>query len=156
MNINLTLLGQSIAFALFVWFCLHFVWPPLIHAMRERQRGVAERLDTAARAQEALVEAQDDADALRNAAQIEAVTLVDNANRRAARIVEDAKEQAQAESGRIMQAAQSDIDQSTQRAREALRAEVGGLLLAGVDKVVGQPVDRELHRAVVEQIAAQL
>ena len=155
MNINLTLLGQAIAFALFVWFCMRFVWPPLVAAMRARQQDIAERLDTAARAQEAVAEAQREADELRNAAQVEAVTLVGNANQTAARLVEDAKAQAVEERERTVRAAQGEIDQAAQRAREALREELAELLLAGADKVLGEPVDRELHRSLVDRLSAK-
>ena len=155
MNINLTLLGQAIAFALFVWFCMRFIWPPLTAAMRARRQGVADDLDTAARAQEAVAEARREADELRNVAKVEAVTVIDEAHRQATRIIEDAKERAEEERVRAARAAQSEIDQAVQRAREALREELSELLLTGADKVLGQPVDRRLHRSVVDQISAQ-
>ena len=49
MNINLTMLGQLIAFVMFVVFCMRYVWPPLTEMMRTRQKLIADGLENASK-----------------------------------------------------------------------------------------------------------
>lgn len=156
MNINLTLLGQMIAFAIFVWFCMKFVWPPLINAMQERQKKIAEGLQEADRAAKDLELAQKKAtDTLREAKE-QAAQLIEQANKRASQLIEEAKEQARAEGDRLKTAAQADIEQEVQRAKEQLRAQVAALSLLGAEKILQTSVNQDAHGKMLEQLAAQL
>lgn len=101
MNINATLLGQAISFAIFVWFCMQYVWPPLTAALAERQKKIAEGLSAADKAQRDLASAQDQVAQEMKAIKEQAAQLIEQANRRASQLVEEAKGQAQAESDRI-------------------------------------------------------
>ena len=47
MDINLTIIGQTIAMIVFVAFCMKFVWPPLVHALDERRKSIADGLAAA-------------------------------------------------------------------------------------------------------------
>ena len=122
MNINMTLLGQMIAFAIFIWFCMKYVWPPLINAMQERQKKIAEGLQEADRAAKDLELAQKKATDLLREAKEQAAQLIDQANKRGNQLIEEAKDQARAEGDRLKTAAQADIEQEVQRAKETLRA----------------------------------
>lgn len=156
MNINLTLFGQMLTFAFFVWFCMKFVWPAIITAMDERQQKISDGLDAADRAMRDLELAQDKAtDQLKDAKQ-EAAAIIDQANKRAAQIVEDAKQQATVESDRIKAAGHAEVQQEITRAKEELRGAVAGLALAGAEKVLGASIDDSANRALVDQLAAQL
>ncbi|MBV1931963.1 MAG: F0F1 ATP synthase subunit B [Porticoccaceae bacterium] len=156
MNINATLLGQVISFAIFVWFCLKFVWPPLIAAMEERKAKIADGLDAADRAMRDLELAQNKAtDRLKEAKQ-DAAVIIDEAKKRASQIVEESKDKAREEGERLITAAQAEIEQEANRAREQLRSQVVVLALAGAEKVLERSVDDETNRALVEQLAAQL
>lgn len=156
MNINATLLGQVISFAIFVWFCLKFVWPPLIAAMEERKAKIADGLDAADRAMRDLELAQNKAvDRLKEAKQ-EAAAIIDEAKKRASQIVEESKDKAREEGERLITAAQAEIEQEANRAREQLRSQVVVLALAGAEKVLERSVDDATNRALVEQLAAQL
>jgi F-type H+-transporting ATPase subunit b len=155
-NINATLLGQVISFAIFVWFCLKFVWPPLIAAMEERKAKIADGLDAADRAMRDLELAQNKAtDRLKEAKQ-DAAVIIDEAKKRASQIVEESKDKAREEGERLITAAQAEIEQEANRAREQLRSQVVVLALAGAEKVLERSVDDETNRALVEQLAAQL
>ena len=148
MNINLTLIGQVIAFFGFVWFCMKFVWPPIIAAMQEREKKIADGLAAADRASHDLELAQEKALERLKEAKHEAAGIVDSANKRASQIVEEAKTAALT--------ARSDIEQDNNRAREALRAQVAALSLAGAEKVLGATIDQDAHADLVNKLAAEL
>lgn len=156
MNINLTLFGQMVTFAFFVWFCMKFVWPVILQAMEERQKKIADGLDAADRALHDLEEAQSKASNQMQEAKQEAAGIIDQANKRAVQIVEEAKQQAIAEGDRLKAAAQAEIEQEVNRAKEELRASVAGLALAGAEKVLEASVDEKSNRALVDKLAAQL
>ena len=156
MNINATILGQMNSFAIFVWFCMKFVWPPIISAMRERQEKIASGLQDADQAQKDLELAKEKAaDTLREAKQ-QAASLIEQANKRAAQLVEEAKDQARAEGERLKDAAQAEIDQELNRAKESLRAQVATLSIAGAEKILSSSVDQNAHNAMLEQLASEL
>ena len=156
MNINLTLFGQMVTFAFFVWFCMKYVWPVILQAMEERQQKISDGLDAADRALHDLEEAQSKASDQMKEAKQEAASIIDQANKRAAQIVEEAKQQAVAEGDRLKAAAQAEIEQEINRAKEELRASVAGLALAGAEKVLEASVDEKSNRALVDKLSAQL
>jgi F-type H+-transporting ATPase subunit b len=155
-NINLTLFGQMVTFAFFVWFCMKYVWPVILQAMEERQQKISDGLDAADRALHDLEEAQSKASDQMKEAKQEAASIIDQANKRAAQIVEEAKQQAVAEGDRLKAAAQAEIEQEINRAKEELRASLAGLALAGAEKVLEASVDEKSNRALVDKLAAQL
>ncbi len=156
MNINLTLIGQMIAFAVFVLFCMKYVWPAITSAMEERSNKIADGLDAADRAMRDLELAQNKAsDQLKEAKQ-EAAELIDQANKRANQIVEEAKDQARAEGDRLKSAAQAEIDQEMNRAREELRAQVATLAVSGAEKILESSIDENANRELIDKLAARL
>ena len=156
MNINLTLFGQMVTFAFFVWFCMKFVWPIILQAMEERQQKIADGLDAADRALHDLEQAQNKASDQMQEAKQEAAGIIDQANKRAVQIIEEAKQQAVTEGERLKVAAQAEIEQEVNRAKEELRAAVAGLALAGAEKVLEASIDEKSNRALVDKLAAQL
>ncbi len=156
MNFNLTFIGQIITFGVFVWFCARFVWPPLVSAMQERQKKIADGLNAADRAAKDLELAQDNAAARLKEAKEEAAGIVEQANRRAAKIVEDARVEAKTEGERQLKAAREEIEQDRNLAREQLRAQVSTLALAGAEKVIDQQVDESTHKAMLDKLASEL
>lgn len=156
MNINLTLIGQIIAFFGFVWFCMKFIWPPIIAAMHEREKKIADGLAAADRASHDLELAQEKALERLKEAKHEASGIVDLANKRANQIVEEAKVAAQTEAERVKISARAEIEQETNRAREVLRSQVATLTLAGAEKVLGATIDQSAHADLVNKLAAEL
>jgi len=155
-NINLTLIGQMIAFICFVMFCMKYVWPPILAAMAEREKKIADGLAAADRASHDLELAQEKAVERLKEAKTEAAGIVDSANKRGNQLVEEAKNAALAEAERVKIAAQAEIEQEANRAREQLRSQVAALSLAGAEKVLGAAIDREAHNELVEKLAAEL
>ena len=156
MNINLTLIGQMIAFVCFVVFCMRYVWPPILAAMAEREKKIADGLAAADRASHDLELAQEKAVERLKEAKIEAASIVDSANKRAGQLVEEAKDAAIVEADRVKASAQAEIEQEVNRAREKLRGQVAALVLAGAEKALGSAIDREAHNELVEKLASEL
>ncbi|CUB03660.1 F0F1 ATP synthase subunit B [Marinomonas fungiae] len=156
MNINLTLIGQAISFAIFVWFCMKFVWPPVIAALEERSKKIADGLEAANRASRDLELAQEQATKTLRESKEQAAEIIEQANKRANQIIDEAKEQALSDGKRLRDAAQAEIEQDVVRAKEALRAQVSALALSGAEKILGASVDVKAHSEIVEQLAKEL
>jgi F-type H+-transporting ATPase subunit b len=155
-NINLTLIGQMITFALFVIFCMKYIWPPIVAAMQERAVKIADGLEAADRAGRDLELAQERATKRLHEAKEEASVIIEAANKRGSQIVEEAKDQAREEGNRLKTAAQAEIEQEVNRAKEQLRGQVGSLAIAGAEKVLEASIDENAHKALVEKLAASL
>lgn len=156
MNINLTLIGQMIAFLIFVGFCMKYVWPPIVTAMAERQKRIAEGLDAADRAARELETAKSQiADELKVARE-QVADLLEKANKRSAAIVEEAQEKARAEAERILASAQAQIAQDAEQARESLRAEVSKLAVFGAERILKSTIDESKHKQMLVELAEEL
>jgi len=155
-NINLTLIGQMLAFVAFVVFCMKYVWPPILAAMQEREQKIADGLAAADKASHDLELAKEKAVERLREAKEEAAGIVDSANRRANQIIEEAKTAAVQEADRVKAAAQAEIEQEANRAREQLRSQVAALSLAGAEQVLGASIDEKAHSDLLDKLAAEL
>ena len=156
MNINMTIFGQIISFIIFVYLCMKYVWPPLTAALAERQKKIAEGLDAADKAARDLEAAQQSVEAELQKSKAQAAELIEQANKRANQIVDEAKTAAHAEGDRIKAAAAAEVEQEVNRAKEALRAQVAALAVAGAEKILGASVDVNNHQELVDKLAAEL
>ena len=156
MNINATIIGQTIAFAVFVWFCMKYVWPPIMQALGERQKKIADGLEAAARGQQDLELAQAKVDESLKESRQQAQEIIELANKRASQIVDEAKEQARAEGDRLKAAAQAEIEQEANRAREALRSQVATLAVAGAERILGANLDESANSRLIDDLIAEL
>lgn len=156
MNINLTLLGQMITFALLVWVTMKYVWPPIIKAMQERQKQIADGLAAAERGKHEQQLAEERARKLLTEAKQQAADIVAAAQKRANEIVEASKDTAREEGERIKAAAQSEIDLEVSRARESLRKQVGGLAMLGAERILSREVDAKSHDQVIQDLVSQI
>ena len=156
MNLNATILGQAIAFVLFVLFCMKYVWPPIMAAIEKRQKEISEGLSSAERAKKELDLAQADVTDQLNKAKAEAQVIIDQANKRKAQIVDEAKTEAEQERNKIVAQAKAEIDAERQRAREELRKQVGILAIAGAEKIIERSVDEAANSDIVDKLVAQL
>lgn len=156
MNPNLTLVGQTLTFFVFVWFCARFVWPSLIAVMAEREQKIAEGLEASQRAEKDLELAQKKAGQQLTEAKKQAADIVDQANRRAAQLIDEAKEQAKKEAERVITAANAEIEQEVNRAKEELRGKVAALAVAGAEKILDRTIDSKLHNDLVGKLASGL
>ena len=156
MDINMTLLGQTIAMIVFVWFCMKFIWPPIMTAIEERQKEIADGLAAAERGQQSLGKAKAESDEIVDDARKQATQILDQAHARANEIVAEGKADGVKERERQLAAATAEVEQETNRAREQLRGQVAALSLAGAEKVLGAAIDQEAHKELVEKLASEL
>ena len=156
MNINLTLIAQLASFAVFVWFTMKFVWPPLVRALEERKVQIADGLAAAERGAHEKELAEQAAKEKLHEAKLQSAEIVGRAEKRAAEIVDEAKEQARVEGDRIVTAARAEIEQEVNKAREALRARVGELAVAGAEKILRKEINADAHKEIVDELAKQI
>ncbi|MCU0841279.1 MAG: F0F1 ATP synthase subunit B [Thiobacillaceae bacterium] len=156
MNINLTLIGQTITFALFVWFCMKFIWPPIVNALEARRKQIADGLAAADRGKHELELSAKRASETLHDAKIKASEIIAQAEKRAAQLIDEAKEAAKGEGERQIAAAQAEIEQEAYRAREQLREQVAALVVAGAEKVLRREVDAKAHADLLEAIKNEL
>ena len=156
MNINLTLIGQSITFLFFILFFMKVVWPALLGVMQAREQKIAKGLENAERADKDLELAKEEAGKKLTKAKSQAATIVEQANKRASQIVDEAKVQAQLEAERIKTAAHAEVDRQVSQAREELRRKVSVLAIAGAEKILGASVDANAHNTMLDKLAAEL
>ena len=156
MNINMTFFGQMLTFAVLIWVTMKFIWPPLNAAIEERQRKIAEGLAAADNSQKALEQAQTNADAAIREARVKANEIIEQAHQRANQIVEQANAEAVAAANRQKDVALAEIAAASNRAREDLRSQVATLAVAGAEKVLRREIDPNAHRALLDELAAQL
>ena len=156
MNINLTLIGQTIAFAVFVWFCMKYVWPPIMAALEERKKKIADGLAAAEQGAQAQEKAEAEAADLIKDAKQQASDIISQAQKRGSEMVEEAKGTAKTEAERVKTAAQAELEQEISRARENLRGQVAILAVAGAEKILQREIDAKAHQQVVDELAAQI
>ena len=156
MNFNATLIGQSITFIVFVWFCMRFIWPPIMHALESRKKKIAEGLAASERGKHDQELAQERAKDILREAKEQAGEIINRADKRAAEIVDEAKDDARAEGARLITGAQAEIEQEVTRARHDLRTQVVSIALAGAGKVLGREVDAATHDELMNKLAAEI
>ena len=156
MNINATLIGQGIAFFLFVVFCMKYVWPPILHALEERKKKIADGLAAGEHGKREQALAEERAKELLRQAKEQAGEIITRADKRAAEIVEEAKDDAKVEGQRLLTAARAEIDQEVNRVKEGLRGQVVSIALAGAGKVLEREVDEATHAELLNKLAAEI
>lgn len=156
MDINATLLGQAITFAILVWFTMKFVWPPLTNMMDERAKRIADGLAAAERGKQDLEQASKRVEEQIRQAKQQATELVMAAEKRANQIIEEAKQAAKVEGEKIITDARAEVGQEVQRAKEALRAQVADITVAGAEKILRREIDAAKHADLLASIKAEL
>jgi F-type H+-transporting ATPase subunit b len=156
MDINMTFLGQMLSFAILVWFTTKFIWPQINKAIEDRQVKIAEGLNAAEQAHAELRAADTKVAAEIKVARQQAGEIIDKAQQQANQIIEKARAEAVVEINRLKASAQEDIASMAQRARDQLREQVGALAVQGASKIVQREVDASTHKALLDQLAAEI
>jgi len=155
-NLNATIIAQMVMFAVLVWFTMKFVWPMITSTMKEREQKIAEGLAAAERGQKDLTAAESRVDELVREARARAHQIEKQAHTQANEIIETARHNAQAESARIVDSAQQQVNLQVQRARDDLRKQVAQLAVAGAAKIIEREIDPRAHAQLLDQLAAQI
>ena len=156
MDINLTFVIQGIAFFAVAWMVMKFGWPHIIAALEERQQKIAEGLAAADNSQKALAQAQDKVNEELKVARVKANEIIEQAHQRANQIIDAAKTEAIAEGTRQKALAESEIAAASNRAREDLRKQVSSLAVTGAEKLLRREIDANAHKALLEELAAEI
>jgi F-type H+-transporting ATPase subunit b len=156
MNLNVTLLVQSIVLIILGWGTMKFIWPPLIRAIDDRQKKIAAGLAAAERGQKELQESHGTAAAIVSEAREKAAKIVDQANRHSTEIIDDARATAITEGQRLVGDARQEVALEQSRARDALRKDVATLAVAGASRLIGREIDARAHADLIEQLAREI
>lgn len=156
MDINMTLLGQTIAMIVFVWFCMKFIWPPIMNAIEERQTKIADGLAAAERGERNLADAKSEAEKIIGDARKQATGILDQAHARANEIVAEGKAEGAKERERQLAAARAEVEQEVNRAREELRGQVSAIAVASAEKILRREIDSKAHQDILGKLAAEL
>ena len=156
MDIGMTLLGQALSFAILIWFTVKFIWPPLMAAIEERQQKIAEGLAAADRSKKDLAQAEERVNEVLREARGKATEIITQAETRRAQIIDQAKEEAIEEGNRQKAAAMAEITSAASKAREDLRKQVSALAVAGAEKLIMREIDSNAHRALLDELAAEI
>jgi F-type H+-transporting ATPase subunit b len=156
MNINLTLFAQAAAFAAFIWFTYRFVWPPLMGAIETRQKQIADGLAASEAGRNSLAKAELKIGEMMKEAKQRSTNIIAQGEKLKSETVEQAKAEAKAEADRILVAAKAEIQQEIARAKEALRDQLGDLVVAGASKILRREVDAKAHADLIASIKQQL
>lgn len=156
MDINLTFIVQGFAFFAVAWMVMKFGWPHIIAAIEERQQKIAEGLAAADRSQKDLAQAQEKVNDALKEARTKANEIIDQAHQRANQIVEAAKNDAIAEANRQKALGLAEIDAASTRAKEDLRKQVSVLAVSGAEKLLKREIDASAHKALLDELAAEI
>lgn len=156
MDINATIIGQFITFAILVWFTMKYVWPPVTKTIADREKKIAAGLEAAERSKRELEMAEHKALSIIREAKQQASHIIEQANLHSAKLVEEAKGQAKVEGQRIVDLAQGEIDRSVAEAKESLKAQLATLAVAGAERIIQRKLDASVHHDLLNELAAEI
>ncbi|MFN5702839.1 MAG: F0F1 ATP synthase subunit B [Gammaproteobacteria bacterium] len=156
MDINLTLIIQSLAFFAVAWVVMKFGWPNIMAAIEERQAKIADGLAAADRSKKDLAQAEEKVNEVLREARVKANEIIAQAETRRLQIIDAAKDEAVAEAQRVKASADAEIEQSANKAREELRKQVSTLALAGAEKLIRREIDGNAHKALLDELASEI
>lgn len=156
MNINLTLIGQAISFAIFVWFCMKFVWPPLTSALEERKKKIADGLAAAELGQQALEKAKEEVGIKLADAKSEAKNIISMAEKRQGDILEEANAKASEEAKKKLKLAEQEVEQLSMKLKESLKKDVSKLVIEGVEMILKKEIDKKAHDKAIQDLVTKI
>ena len=156
MNLNATLIGQLISFAIFVWFCMKFVWPPIINAIETRQSQIANALASAEEAKKEQADNKALAEQEISNAKIKVQEILDAANKRRNEVLDEVKIEAEELKAKIIEQGYAEVEAERKRVQEELRVKVASLAIAGAEKIVGRTVDEAANNDIIDKLVAEL
>ncbi len=156
MNLNATMWVQSLVFLILAFVTMKFIWPPLIAAIAERQKKIADGLAAADKGEKSLAEARSNATVILKDAHAQATKIIEQANRRSNELVDEARGTAIAEGQRLIGDARQEVALESGRAREQLRKEVASIAVAGASKLLGREIDARTHADLLDRLATEI
>ncbi len=155
-DINGTVIVELIAFLAMMGILARWVYPEIVKVAEGRQRLIAEQL---AEAEKSRLDAEarlKDAEAKLQDARKTAQTVIDAATKSGEQVRQELKQKAEEEAKRLTEAARKEIEAERERAIQSVRGEVAGLVVAATEKVIGETLDAEKHRQLIERAIAEV
>ena len=156
MNINLTLIGQAISFAIFVWFCMKYVWPPITSALEQRKKTIADGLSAAELGQQSLEKAKVDVEAKLAEAKSEAKNIISMAEKRHGDILDEASLKASEETSKKLKLAEQEVEQLSMRLKESLKKDVSKLVVEGAEMILKKEIDKNVHDKAIKDLVGKI
>ena len=156
MNINLTLIGQAISFAIFVWFCMKYVWPPITSALEQRKKTIAEGLSAAELGQQSLEKAKADVEAKLAEAKSEAKNIISMAEKRQGDILDEASVKASEETSKRLKLAEQEVEQLSLKLKESLKKDVSRLVVEGAEMILKKEIDKSAHDKAIKDLVTKI
>ena len=156
MNINLTLIGQAISFAIFVWFCMKYVWPPITSALEQRKKTIADGLSAAELGQQSLEKAKVDVEAKLAEAKSEAKNIISMAEKRQGDILDEASVKASEETSKRLKLAEQEVEQLSMRLKESLKKDVSRLVVEGAEMILKKEIDKNAHDKAIKDLVGKI
>ena len=156
MNLNLTLIGQAISFAIFVYLCMRFVWPPIINALQERKEKIAAGLVDAEKSKQSLLDARKDADEMLQETKTQVRDIINNAHDEAKVLLAKAKEDASKQAIIITKQAEQEVESLIIKGKKDLQNQYANLVMQGVTKILERDVKQADHEEIIKNLAVKL
>jgi len=156
LNINLTLIGQAISFAIFVLFCMKYVWPPLTSALEQRKKKISDGLSAAELGEQALEKAKVDVDLKLAEAKTEAKNIIAMAEKRQGDILDEAGVKASEETSRKMKLAEQEVEQLSMRLKESLKKDLSKLVVEGAEMILKKEIDKNVHDKAIQDLVTKI
>ena len=156
MNINLTLIGQAISFAIFVWFCMKYIWPPLTSALEQRKKTISDGLSAAELGQQALEKAKVDVELQLSKAKTEAKNIIAMAEKRQGDILDEASVKALAETSKKIKLAEQEIEQLSMRLKESLKKDLSKLVVEGAEMILKKEINKDAHDKAIKDLVTRI
>lgn len=156
MNINLTLIGQAISFAIFVWFCMKYVWPPITSALEQRKKTIADGLSAAELGQQSLEKAKADVEAKLAEAKSEAKNIISMAEKRQGDILDEASVKASEETSKRLKLAEQEVEQLSLKLKESLKKDVSRLVVEGAEMILKKEIDKSAHDKAIKDLVTKI
>jgi F-type H+-transporting ATPase subunit b len=156
LNINLTLIGQAISFAIFVWFCMKYVWPPITSALEQRKKTISDGLSAAELGQQALEKAKLEVESKIAEAKTEAKNIVSMAEKRQGDILDEANTKASEEASKKLKLAEQEVDQLAMRLKESLKQDVSKLVVEGAEMILKKEIDKKVHDKAIQDLVTKI
>ena len=156
MNINLTLIGQAISFAIFVWFCMKYVWPPITSALEQRKKTIADGLSAAELGQQSLEKAKADVEVKLAEAKSEAKNIISMAEKRQGDILDEATVKASEETSKRFKLAEQEVEQLSMKLKESLKKDVSRLVVEGAEMILKKEIDKSAHDKAIKDLVTKI
>lgn len=156
MNLNATILGQTISFIFFVWFCMKYIWFPLMSVIEKRQKEISDNLASAKYAKIESDRINSEAVECLKAARITAQDIISRANLCKIQILDKVRFEADQEKNRILLQTKEQIVYEKNRAIEEIKKDIGSLVMRATEKIIESSINEKIDHNLVNKIIAEL